>query len=361
MLPSHRAEAFSRAFGPKALVSVSRPTLVWEVWAGPGSSVSKSEMILDGQRVPSRYDAEGHCLKYTPEVPLASGPHTVTAEVTIDGSLPVKRDWQFSVPNSAPESVPVADAQQRALVDAINRLREAMDLPDFVSDDRLAAAAAAHTEYLKTNNVTGHVERPGTARFVGAMPLDRLESYGFMEDSWECVDYGGVNQDEGLRDLFAAPYHRIPFMQPGSLLCGGSFDSRHLTVEFEMAKQKAVVVSPYPDEVGVPTSWFSHERPNPLRMHDVDRPVGYPIVFNSFTTDNQKFILKKARLKTSNGDEVPVFLNSSANDDKLTFTAFLIPQQPLQANTSYTVEVSGYMESGQNVSKTWSFTTGASR
>ncbi len=355
-LPRH-SEAFTRAYGPKAVVNLSRPTLLWEVWAGEGGKVSSSEMTVDGRSVNCSYQTDSRSLRYTPEGPLAPGSHHVHCQVTIDEHMPVHKDWEFTIPVSAPEFVPIASVQQHALIDAINGYRRDMGLPGFVNDDRLAAAANAHTEYLRINNITGHQEVDGKPGFIGVLPMDRLESFGFLQDSWECVDYGADTQDECLADLFDAPYHRIPFMQPGALLCGTGFRDRHLTVEFEMAKQTATTVSPYPGQQGVPISWSSHERPNPLRIHGTEGPVGYPIVINHFTPEGQKITLKTATLKSDDGTDVPVFLNTPDNDDKLTYSAFIMPRVPLRPGTTYQVDVNGYTESGENFSKSWSFTT----
>ena len=343
------------------MVNLSRPTLLWEVWSGSGSTVSNSEMALDGKTVPSEYDADTHSLSYTPEGPLRAGEHQVSCQVTIDGSLPVRKDWHFSIPSDAPASVPIATSQQRQLIQSINEYRRQMDLPDFACENRLAAAALAHTEYLHTNNITGHCETPGKPGFIGAMPLDRLESFGYMQDSWECVDYGGDNQDECLKDLFDAPYHRIPFMQPGNLKCGSGYDDRHLTVEFEMAKLTGTTVWPYNGQKEVEPSWSSHERPDPLRMHVTSGPVGYPIVFNQFTPDYEKITLQGASLKSDDGGEVPIFVNSPSNDNKLSYSVIIMAQSPLRPNTTYSVWVKVATESGQTVSKNWSFTTSSGR
>lgn len=350
-------EAFTRAYGPKALVSVSRPTLIWEVWPGEGSKVTQSEMKLDQHDVNCSYQVDSRSLRYTPDAPLAAGRHHVNCVVTIDDHMPVKKEWEFIVPSSAPETVPAASAQQRALIDTINNYRREMGLQPFVNDDRLAAAATAHTEYLRINNITGHQESSSKPGFVGEMPMERLESFGFLQDSWECVDYGGETQEECLADLFDAPYHRIPFMQPGALLCGTGFKDRHLTVEFEMAKMTATTVSPYPGQQNVPVSWTCHERPNPLRIHGVDLPVGYPIVINHFTPDNQKIVIKSVVMKAEGGADVPVYVNTPANDEKLSYSAFIMAKDPLRPGTTYEVEVTGYTETGENFTKAWSFTT----
>ncbi len=355
----HRAEAFTRAFGPKAVVNVARPTLVWEVWAGDGSHISDAHMTLDGCAVKPSYDVDTHSLRYTPNSRLNVGPHHVDCQVMIDDSLPVHREWDFIIPERAPELVPTASNDQRQLIDIISEYRTDMGLESFVSDDRLAAAAAAHTAFLERNNITGHQETPGKPGFVGTWPIDRLESFGFLEDSWECVDYGGKDGSDCIRDLFDAPYHRIPFMQPGQLLCGASYVDSHLTVEFEMTKQTATTVSPYPGQQDVQPSWDSHERPDPLRMHSTSGPVGYPIVLSHFSPGNERIVLRSAKLQTEDGEDVPIFSNSPANDDKLNFTVFVISQRPLRPYTTYRVTVSASTAAGEDASKSWCFTTGA--
>lgn len=355
------SEAFMRAYGPKSLVKVSKPTLMWEIWPGAGSSVTGVKMTLDGRSVDAKYDPDNRVAWFKPDGPLAPGTHSVSCDVTIDDSFPVHKDWQFVVAGAAIAELPGASTQEMEIVDTMNEIRRGLGLPDFLVENRLCAAASAHVNYLRLNKTTGHNEKSGQPGFIGAWPADRLEAYGFLKDSWEDVDYGSDNASQAIQHLFNAPYHRIPFMQPGSLSVGASYDAYRLAVEFEMSHDSGVVVSPYPGQREFPTTWNGQERPNPLRMHPSDgSAVGSIIVFAAFTPDQQKLTVRRATLVDSEGRIVPTYLNTPENDDKLTFASFLIPQSPLKPGAIYTVSYEATLAGGQDVSKKWSFSTAES-
>jgi hypothetical protein len=314
-------------------------------------------MKVDGARVEASYDSSRHLLSYVPSDTLSAGEHTVTCKVVIDNDFPITKQWKFSVTNDAKADIPHASDSQQAIVREINEFRRSLHLEDFLCHDALSAAAAAHVNYLRLTNSTGHYEKPGLPGFVGQDPTDRLQAFGYVDGSWEDVDYGADSPREALKNLFDAPYHRIPFMQPGQLSCGAAWAENRLAIEFQMTDDSATVVSPYPGQTGVPTVWHGRERPNPLRLWKTDGTVGYMIVFNHFTPNQERLIVHRAALTGPDGSTVPVFLNTPDNDEHLAYSALVIPQQALRPGAKYTVTVDAQTEGGADVSKTWSFRT----
>ncbi|MBI3721680.1 MAG: CAP domain-containing protein, partial [Fimbriimonas ginsengisoli] len=287
--------------------------------------------------------------------------HHVNCLVTIDGHYTLHKEWDFRVPAGALLALPEFTQIDGQILGEVNAIRSDYGLPAFEFDPRLAAAARAHSGYLSANSTTGHFEQPGHPGFVGDSPGARLEAFGYVYDSWECVNFGTLDITESVRSLFDAPYHRIPFLQPGRLMIGGGCVDRRLTLEFEMTKLSGTVVSPHAGERDVPTQWSSWERPNPLRMHPGAKVVGYPIVFSRFSPRQSRLVVQEAGLWSSDGSQVPLYLNTAANDDRLTFTAFLIPQQALRASTCYTAAVRAHTEDGEDVSGKWRFTTASAQ
>lgn len=348
-----------RAFGPQSIVRVAKPTLRWEVWPGQGSQITDAMMSLNGRSVRATYDADGKALLYTPTQPLAPGTYKVDAKVMVDNFMPVKKEWDFTVAPGAATKVPQPTEDQLRTVEAVNEIRSRIGLQPFQPDARLCAAAIAHTNYLKLNGLTGHYQHAGDPGFVGQTPAERLDAFGYSDSSWEGVDFGSQSVHDSLRRLYDAPYHRLPFLQPGSTFVGAGFVSSHMTLEFGMSNQTGTVVSPAPQEQGVPLSWSGQERPDPLAIHHLSGVVGYPIVFAHFTPSGERVYVRHARLSTGDGEAVDFALNTPDNDEHLDFAAILIPVRPLRPNTVYEVSVDARTQSGKDVSTTWRFMTGS--
>lgn len=351
-------QAFHRAFGPKSSLLVSSPTLQWEVWPSEGARVTSADMFLNGKSVNATYNSKLRRVEYRPDRPFSPGTYQVQCRVMVDDRLEVKKDWSFQVSTEAISSLPEPEESQNIALAETNAFRQALGLDTVHQETRLNAASMAHVKYLARNRRTGHYEKPGEPGFVGATPSDRLEAFGYSGGSWECVTYNSGGVKESVRDLFHAPYHRIPFLQPGDVPVGTGMTGKHFSIKFGESGDSGLSVSPSAGQSGVPTSWDGNEIPNPLRMHSgFGREVGYPIVF-SFFGDYPVLKLSTATL-SSNGEDVPIFENTSENDDHLENSIILIPKKPLQPNTTYAVSVRAMVNGKKQVQRSWSFTTGS--
>src|SRR5262249_31329272 len=153
--------------------------------------------------------------------------------------------------------------------------------------------------------------------FCGNAPGDRLDAFGFSQSSWEGVDYGPQHGSESVQRLYDAPYHRLPFLQPGTGAVGAGFVPTHMTVEFGTSDETATVVSPSDGQKNIGLSWHGPESPDPLAIHGVDGTCGYPIVFGYFSPTMDKIVVDGATLRTTRGEDVPFWLNTPANDKDL--------------------------------------------
>jgi uncharacterized protein YkwD len=317
-------------------------------------------MDLNGSAVEAHYDADARSLVFTPSTPLPSGTNKVHCSVTFNNSYTFTRDWDATISPTAIADLPACDPQQNAALSAVNEIRQRLGLPSYVIDERLNAAATAHADYLTKNNMRGHGERPTDAGFVGESPASRLEAFGWGGPSWECLAYDLVDPRAAVRSLFDAPYHRLPFLQPGAEQFGFGMSGQNSAAEFEGCKDQTVSVSPGDAETSVPLSWTSHETPDPLGIHP-EAPagslVGYPIVLVEFGSAKGRLSIESATLTDANGAAVPVYTNSPANDSNLTNAGILIPVSPLKPGILYKVSVTGTGIDGAPFQKTWSFRT----
>jgi hypothetical protein len=314
-------------------------------------------MLIDSQSVPAKYDEDSRSIVYTPQSPIPSGAHHIRCKATFDGKYTFSKEWDTSVaPDAVSALAPPTDLQKQILGLA-NERRHSLGLPDLQIDDRLDAAATAHAAYLAANKIVGHDESPTAPGFVGLTGGDRCETFGWCTGSWEGVTFGEATLSQALDDLFDAPYHRVPFLQPGLTYFGSSSADTRTTLLFGTTQTAAVTVSPADGQSGIPIQWESHEDPNPLRGHTDSNLCGYPIVIAEFGVPAaERLQVTSATLQSSTGANVDIWLQTPANDEFLTNAAIIIPQQPLLPGTTYTATAE--MTSGdKSFSKTWKFTT----
>jgi len=348
--------------GPTTEVRVARPTLRWEIWPADGTSkVREVSLTLDGRRVEASYDPSARAVVHTPVSPLATGRHSVFCRITFENGATFTREWETRVADGPLTAFPAPAATQTGALRVANSYRKALGLPQFTADERLDYVAQLHSRYLTQNNAMGHGQIPGTPGFFGESGERRLASYGWIGASWEGVTFGAETPRLAVQDLFDAPYHRVPFLQPGPIAFGAGMDGRRTTLLFGANAATGTVVSPADGQQNVPLAWDKNERPNPLRVHRVKAPIGYPIVLAHFDPDVRRIKVTSATLQTEDGHAVGFFLNTPDNDDHLTNAAILMPSAPLRPATTYRVTFVGTDDKGRPISAQSQFRTAASR
>jgi hypothetical protein len=357
--PAARAAIYEEAPPrPVGMARLRRPTIFWKIWPRGDTVVSRVEMTLNGKSVPARYDATGHMVEYVPADPLASGVYDAECTAVFGDGLPATRKWSFIIADDARASLPEPGEDQRLLCDAVNVYRAAVSLPPMRLHPSLCAAAEAHAGYLQRNNLNGHMEQEGLLGYTGRDPLDRVVAFGYANSCMEAVQLGCKIPAEAVASLFDAPYHRLPFLQPGIVDFGGFSRDGWTSLEFGMPKDAGVVVYPADGQKGIPTLWNGMETPNPLRMHNATGPVGYVATFYAMLAPGEQIRVDGARLNTAEGEEVPVYVNTPTCDEILPNGVFLIPKAPLSPFTEYVAAVKATDPQGRDISRTWSFTTG---
>lgn len=346
-------------YGPRDVpLLFARPTLRWEVWSD-GYQVTGAEMQLNGKAVDAHYDAQERALSYTPATSLSPGANHVECAVTVDGKAVFRKSWDTLVAPNAADALPSPDERQTDALTKANALRRQVGLPEMAFSDNLNVASQRHCQYLAQNGLHGHEERAGLPGYFGATGADRLQTFGYGGSSWEGVTHGEDTIQEAVQNLFDAPYHRQPFLQPGTIVFGAGRAAKDTTIEFSGGHAAGVVVSPGDGQTDVPRRWDATEEPDPLRMHSgAELPTGYPILLCDFGV--KSLAAARATLE-ADGKAVPFYLNSPQNDDALQTAVFVIPVEPLKPNTTYRVSVHAQDEAGNPIDRSWSFTTASPR
>ncbi|MHB8636880.1 MAG: CAP domain-containing protein [Fimbriimonadaceae bacterium] len=352
---SHDIFGYQRAFGPQGKVKLSRPKLVWEVWPGDGSELTRFHVSVNGVLVKAEYDPTGRRIWYRWHNALEAGTYNVEADATIDDALVLKKQWRFTITDDASPDLPTPGELQLKAVSTVNDLRAMLGLPSVHAEPSLCAAAQGHASYMRESGHVSHEEAYVAKNYIGYSLNDRLAAFGFVGGAAEDVGYlSAKGYAATIRALFDAPYHRVAFLQPGSPQIGAGVADNRVDLDFEMNQVEGLTVSPCDGQHNVPSTWNGFESPNPLRAHGGQAVTGYPIVIAGFGTHPVQIETGTASL-TLHGRAVACYINTPQNDDDLRSTLLLIPVHPLSHGT-YRASADLTMVNGTTKHIDWSFT-----
>lgn len=359
VLPASRANASAYEAGepgPAGRLRVSRPTLAWKILPVEGTRISRVSFFLNSTPVPAIYLQAKQSVVYTPRDPLPPGDYVARCTVMLDGYWPVEREWRFTIAPDAGEP-PAPDARQQRALALVNAYRQALALPPLRLDPRLCAAAAGHSAYLHANRLLTHDQQPGMQGFIGDGPAQRRAAFGYANGCFENLASGSTSVARALQGLFDAPYHRRAFLQPGSPDFGAGLVGDKTTLEIGATDAEGVVVYPADGQRDVPTEWSGNELPDPLWLHNAQGPVGYVISLFRFARTESSIHVDHAAVTTDAGHPVPAYLNTPDTDEHLESGILLIPRQPLRPGTTYHVAITARTGAGEDLSRSWRFTT----
>lgn len=341
---------------PTGTIVVDRPVIEFPVWSDEGHVFTVVEAKLNGKLVPAEYDTVRKSATLKLESPLKQGKHEVEIVVLMNGRHRIARNWQFTV-GEAPQTQPNLSSAFSSAVALIDRLRAQHGLEQVRNDTRLLNAAFEHTAYMAANQRLSHTQT-SLNNFTGRDLRSRVSRFGFYEGVSEVIGFTTEGGLKTIEQLFHAPYHRISFLKPGMVRIGGAIEGPYACVLFGSPTKSELVMSPANGMTSVPTTWINTETPNPLRNQVIGKTVGYPIVIADFSVENTdpKIIVRSSTIRTESGLTVKHFVNDSSNDDHASNAALLIPAEPLQKGTTYTVSVDLTTSSGLSRQE-WTFKT----
>ncbi|GIP39792.1 hypothetical protein J31TS4_30720 [Paenibacillus sp. J31TS4] len=353
---------------PSGTVGYAYPSIQMKV-KFDGMPLQRALMTLNGASVPVKYDADRSVFVYQPTAPLAPGGYNVKLSLEWKGYEPQTYTWAFSVKNGAVETLPAVTAAHSEALKAVNDIRRQLGLPQVELNGQLNLAAQYHADYQRLNGQITHTETPGKPGFTGASLGERLQYAGYANESAaeDISQQENATPTKAVDDLYDAPYHRMPFLDPALTEIGYAQAGPYHVLLFGFAEERSqstVVITPGEGDRGVPVSWNGNELPDPLRVHPGTRyPVGYPILLGVYGSGVDKAVLQDAELTGPDGTRVPLLRSSASNDDRLTTQMLLIPQHPLEAGQRYKANVRFQVqyEDGRSEWKeqAWTFATEA--
>lgn len=343
-------------YGPQNDLLVAKPTLAWQVWPEGENLVSSASITVDGKKQKATYSKLAKSLLYVPSEPFKEGEHQVIAQVMVNGWAKFEKKWSFRVLPNAYVDLPAPSEASEAVVESFNDIRKAAQLEPAVIDPRLCLSATGHAAYLEKNPGSGHYQSAGNSGFIGREPADRMSRMGFSSGSWEVLVPSVDDVDLAVKRLFDAPYHRSSMLNAGPIKVGGGYIGGSLVIDGELSNEPRTVVSPADGQAGVQPFWKDSEVPDPFRLHPgASRLVGYPIMFSR--QGCQRIDVSKFQVLGPDGSEVEVLKNVPDQDQHLHGEAFVMPIRPLESGATYRVVVEAKDDKGNQVGKTWSFTT----
>jgi len=228
---------------------------------------------------------------------------------------------------------------------------------------QLDQAAQAHAQWVVLNNTAGHDEYAGTPGFTGGDPGARAVAagysyltvqqpgYGAVGYNTEIINFSQTNALLGLRALLSAPYHAIGAMwsmvnvgigvQPWGNTVITNID---LTVPASAAGPQGLsdgTVLSYPCQGTTGVDYrLAGETPSPVdsTRYLNSNPTGPALVL--LANDQSTVVLSTASLTLTGSTQTLALL--PVKKGMLGWSAvFVLPDQPLAQNTSYTWTYSG--------------------
>jgi uncharacterized protein YkwD len=311
------------------------------------------------------------------------------------GSAPTSATPIQKLPQGGwPESTYAAPSQELIAYNTFNQARVSCGFGYLQQNAQLDTAALNHVVWQFKNNLYQHGENPGTLAYTGTTSWERMLAAGYVQGTGavqanEVLTYNRpILSGYGLSaaiSLLSAPYHLVGLMNSNreigiSIKTGGPVGSgadiespsslpgillvadmaANTSHPAQLQEPDEVLTYPCAATVGTATALFT-EVPSPIPSRNLaTQPVGQPI-FVQVLKGQVLTLTASSIVKTSDAAVVPLAVTlTSANDPNakvLPHQAILIPDQPLTANTSYSVTLQG-TNNGQAFLKNFTFTTG---
>lgn len=350
------------------------PTIELRIVAPDHLQLSWMKLEINGSEVDAYFDSLNQTLSYKPTSSLAPGRYELKFHYQFNGFQEQYTTTSFEIvkpfydPFNGKDRSLLAKQEAEALA-KLNEYRSALGLPLFTINEKLTKAAQAHSNYHLANNVTGHEQVQGKANFTGTKFYDRTTLFGYFGSVSEGISYEKSDVQLAIKELFDAPYHRLPILNPNYLEVGIGYNyeltgKNSTVVNYGTTKgstDHSLIVYPYDGQQDAKVSWYVNESPNPLRFYGLEKIyVGYPIVLSIHDEETEELKIESASLVDSKGNAVPFYqVDSSLETDRLTHL-FLLPKNRLAFGETYTVTVTGKRITANEIvpfSKKWTFKT----
>lgn len=276
----------------------------------------------------------------------------------------------------------LAGSEQANVFNLLNAERSRCGFGVLQQQAQLDQSAGAHAKFLTENGTYyGHDEAPGLPFFTGTTEAARALAAGYPNpvgadlatDAGLSSVPGQLVTNRQLRDLLGAPFHLLSLMDSFADVGVGFSRKIRNTVEINALNitlgRRAGVNDLDPEQVysypcqgstGVqPVLTLESPSPIPLNLSNNNKLFGSPIAVK--VRIGKVLALTGATITPSaGGPAVAAQIVSLANTPQPALmradSAYILPMTPLQAGTSFTVQLAG-SSAGAAFTNTFSFTT----
>lgn len=290
-----------------------------------------------------------------------------------------------SINSQVPSSSYAAGSEELAAFNLLNAERIRCGFGALQQNAQLDQAALAHADWMLINNIYEHEESTAYPNgFTGVYPWDRASAAGYQwTDIAEGISFGSSGSKlgrgaKGVRELLVGAYHAYGVLLPMKDIGLSVREPADVGASTLIVPTEGLVgttndhqllsgaeVTTYPCEGTTGTEYqLTSEKPNPVPGRNLSTsPLGHPITV--MVRHGQTLTLTYAQMqRVSDGAAVvlrtPVTGAADPNGmlTYLPHVGYVIPDGPLQPNTSYQVTVAG-TNNGTPFQRTFVFTTGS--
>lgn len=213
-----------------------------------------------------------------------------------------------------------------------------------------------HVNYMEVNNELTHVEDENKSGYTEEGALAGMSSV---------LSHGRENIAAAIQGWMDTLYHRLPLLNSDFTEVGYYYDANSTFAclqgweIFSAREYTAPLPMPTPQMTDVPTSFYGNETPDPLLDQGGTYPSGTVITLSFSDTDTVTDM--QVTLIDQNNQNIAGYLRlpndpADPNQAYQYNTVSFIPKNPLNAQTKYTVTMTGTVNAVA-FSKIWSFTT----
>lgn len=311
-----------------------------------------------------------------PALPGDGEPDSWTVDPTDDGLQAIV---EAACPADYPELDLVPTGAQDEAWRWVNCYRNMIAVEPVPLTEGCALATDRHAAYMDETAEYSMIEtQTGAANYSGYDALERLGAAGDEVDLatrsvYEMVVRAGdgetVDPRRAVDTWMNTVYHRPPLVRPlvdavgvgfggqfGDMVAVGPWDTVDSGGGLEFA------IYPSPGQAGVPTSFHSDtEVPDPAPgVNEVGSPISVTFQAGHWHDSDNYFDIRLdpdgCSVTPRGGEALDLILLDPENDADLSATVVLLPEDPMEAGTTYDVEIAASI-AGTPWSRSWTFTT----
>ncbi len=304
-------------------------------------------MTINDVEVNVNYDSENEQIYYMPTSPLEAGVYRVDVKVAFqDWDQSLENSWQFSIASDIEEqAIAYSEEQLEALIE-INQFRQANGLEELVFNKNLTASANAHAIYMNANNIDiSSIEEASEEiekeNYTGKTPTTRARVQGY---NGILINEKSIRSSASVSDvveqMLNSPYMKIMLLDAHIKDFGYATNGSYHTLNVGRIETTENILSVYPHNgaTDIDTHWISLEKET-IDFEISNSQTGNLIILSYYTDiELENIEVNQLQITNMSGQDITYNLKSQLNDERLAASVVAIPDEKLEANTTYIID-----------------------